>query len=77
MLSTEKTLWINGHDLYVEEHGPQNGNPVVLLHHGLGSVSAWKEQFDALSQAGWRAIAYDRWGYGRSAPRQQESIPYN
>jgi pimeloyl-ACP methyl ester carboxylesterase len=75
-LSTAKNFWIDNHDLYVEEHGPQDGSPVVFLHHGLGSVNAWKAQLEALSQAGWRAIAYDRWGYGRSAPRQEYTIPY-
>ena len=75
-MSTAKKLWINGHDLHVEEDGPQDGNPVILLHHGLGSVNAWKAQLEALSQAGWRAIAYDRWGYGDSAPRQEYTLPY-
>jgi pimeloyl-ACP methyl ester carboxylesterase len=67
---------INGHFLYLEIHGPAIGPPVVLLHHGLGTVRAWKEQVPALAQSGYRVIAYDRWGYGRSDPRDQLSIPY-
>lgn len=67
---------INGHEIYLETHGPPEGRAVILLHHGLGSVQAWKAQLVALSQAGWRAIAYDRWGYGRSAWREQYAFPY-
>jgi pimeloyl-ACP methyl ester carboxylesterase len=48
---------------------------VVLLHHGLGSVRAWKAQTLALAEAGYRVIAYDRWGYGGSDARSQGSMP--
>jgi pimeloyl-ACP methyl ester carboxylesterase len=48
---------------YVE----RGSGPPVLLVHGLASdVRAWEAQLDALAQAGARAIAYDRRGYGRS-----------
>lgn len=69
-------LPINGHHLYLETHGPQGGPPVVLLHHGLGSVKAWQAQIPALADAGYYIIAYDRWGYGGSDPREQLSMPY-
>jgi pimeloyl-ACP methyl ester carboxylesterase len=62
-------LEVNGGALYVETHGPEEGPAVVLLHHGLGSVQAWKEQIPALAEAGFRVIAYDRRGYGQSSPR--------
>ena len=62
---------INGHELNVEIHGPEKGTPVVLLHHGLGSVQAWRSQINALEGAGYRVVAYDRWGYGASEPRPQ------
>lgn len=62
--------------LYYETHGPQDGAPVVLLHHGLGSASAWKNQIPALAEAGYRVVVYDRWGYGNSDPRPGLSIPY-
>jgi pimeloyl-ACP methyl ester carboxylesterase len=60
---------VNGHSLNVETHGPADGPAVVLLHHGLGSIQAWICQIPALVQAGCRVVAYDRWGYGKSAPR--------
>jgi pimeloyl-ACP methyl ester carboxylesterase len=67
---------INGHSIYIETHGPKNGRPVVLLHHGIGTVRSWKEQIPALAEAGFRVIAYDRWGHGRSGPRQKYGMPY-
>jgi pimeloyl-ACP methyl ester carboxylesterase len=63
-------LEINGGSLFLEICGPEGGPAVVLLHHGLGSVQAWKEQIPALAEAGFRAIAYDRRGYGQSSPRR-------
>jgi pimeloyl-ACP methyl ester carboxylesterase len=62
-------LLANGHHLYVESYGPKNGHAVVLLHHGLGSVKAWKEQTLVLADVGYHATAYDRWGYGGSDAR--------
>lgn len=63
------------HRLYFEIHGPEQGQPVVLLHHGLGSVRAWKGQVGPLAKAGYRVAVYDRWGYGESSPRRRLSIP--
>ena len=69
-------LKVNGHRLYVAVKGSPSGLPVVLLHHGLGSVRAWKGQVPALLAAGYRTLAYDRWGYGKSDPRPQLDLPY-
>jgi pimeloyl-ACP methyl ester carboxylesterase len=69
-------MLINGHDLNVETYGPANGQAVLLLHHGLGSVRAWKASIPALADAGLRVIAYDRWGYGKSDPRAELGQPY-
>jgi pimeloyl-ACP methyl ester carboxylesterase len=67
---------INGHMLHVEIQG-EPGNPgVVLLHHGLGSVRAWRDSLPVLAHAGYFTVAYDRWGYGGSEPRSQLSMPY-
>jgi pimeloyl-ACP methyl ester carboxylesterase len=49
---------------------------VVLLHHGLGSVRAWKGQIPALAAAGYRVIVYDRWGFGASSPRSGLPAPH-
>jgi pimeloyl-ACP methyl ester carboxylesterase len=67
---------INGHQIYVETHGPATGPPVVLLHHGLGAVRSWKGQISVLARAGLRVIAYDRWGHGKSDPRPTFAMPF-
>ncbi len=68
-------MMINGHNLYIERHGPECGPVVVLLHHGLGSVRAWKEQITELDRADYLVLAYDRWGYGASAARPALDLP--
>lgn len=42
------------------------GVPVVFLHPGTGSMRIWEHQVPAIVQAGYRFIAYDRRGYGRT-----------
>lgn len=66
---------LNGHSIYFEDHGSGDHPAVILLHHGLGAVQSWKEQIPALSQAGYRVIVYDRWGYGRSSSRPALDLP--
>lgn len=47
-------------------HGPA-GAPTVLLSSGLGGAAAfWKPQTEVLVAAGWRVIAYDQRGTGRT-----------
>ena len=44
------------------------GEPTVLFLHALtGSTDSWAGQTPAFSKAGYRCVAYDRRGYGRSA----------
>lgn len=52
-------------DLYYEDHG--NGTPVVLIHGFPLSAASWEKQVPALLEAGYRVIAYDRRGFGRSS----------
>jgi pimeloyl-ACP methyl ester carboxylesterase len=42
------------------------GVPVVLLHAATGNTSAWQYQTRAFTTAGYRLIAYDRRGWGRT-----------
>ncbi len=67
---------VHGHRLHLEMHGPTDGPAVVLLHHGLGSTAAWRHQIPVLTQAGYRVMAYDRWGYGASDPRPRLDVPH-
>ncbi|MBC8064946.1 MAG: alpha/beta hydrolase [Chlorobia bacterium] len=59
-------------DLYYEDHG--NGTPVVLIHGFPLSAASWEKQMPALLEGGYRVIAYDRRGFGRSS---QPSIGYD
>jgi len=50
--------------LYVKDWGM--GRPVILLHGWPLSADSWDDQAMAFAEAGYRAIAYDRRGFGRS-----------
>jgi pimeloyl-ACP methyl ester carboxylesterase len=54
----DRQLW------YVDTGG--TGTPVVLLHARTGSTLAWERQVPAFSARGFRVIAFDRLGSGRS-----------
>ena len=51
--------------VHVDDTGG-TGRPVVLIHGWPLSGEAWKEQLPAIADAGYRAVAYDRRGFGRS-----------
>jgi pimeloyl-ACP methyl ester carboxylesterase len=42
------------------------GEPIVLMHAITGTSESWASQIDAFSRAGYRVIAFDRRGWGRS-----------
>jgi pimeloyl-ACP methyl ester carboxylesterase len=43
-----------------------DGAPIVLLHPNTGNSEIWQKQVPALAAAGFRAITFDRRGWGRS-----------
>jgi pimeloyl-ACP methyl ester carboxylesterase len=51
--------------LHVDDSGG-GGRPVVLIHGWPLSAQAWEPQVPALRAAGYRVVAYDRRGFGRS-----------
>lgn len=51
--------------LYLKDWG--GGRPVILLHGWPLSADSWDYQAMAIAEAGYRAIAYDRRGFGRSS----------
>lgn len=51
--------------LHIEDSGG-NGRPVVLIHGWPLSAQAWEPQVSVLREAGYRVVAYDRRGFGRS-----------
>jgi len=71
-----KQLIVNGHIINLFDEGRQNENTLILLHHGLGSIASWHYQIPFFLRAGFRVIAYDRWGYGKSSSRAYFSMPY-
>lgn len=50
--------------LYVKDWG--RGRPVILIHGWPLSADSWDDQAIAIADAGFRSIAYDRRGFGRS-----------
>jgi non-heme chloroperoxidase len=51
--------------LHIEDSG-SSGRPVVLVHGWPLSAEAWEPQVAALRGEGYRVVAYDRRGFGRS-----------
>jgi non-heme chloroperoxidase len=58
--------------LYYEDHGA--GAAVVLIHGYPLNAGSWEKQIPVLLNAGYRVIAYDRRGFGRSS---QPTTGYN
>src|SRR5438128_8834400 len=59
-------------ELYYEDHG--SGKPVILIHGYPLSGASWEKQMPVLLNAGYRVIAYDRRGFGKSS---QPTAGYN
>ena len=51
--------------LHIKDWG--TGRPVILMHGWPLSADSWDDQAMAIANAGMRAIAYDRRGFGRSS----------
>jgi len=51
--------------LHIDDSGG-GGRPVVLIHGWPLSAQAWEPQVSLLQAAGYRVVAYDRRGFGRS-----------
>jgi pimeloyl-ACP methyl ester carboxylesterase len=49
--------------------------PVILLHAATGSSRVWEHQIPAFAAAGYRVIAFDRRGWGRTAIDSAELQP--
>ena len=45
-----------------------DGPPIVLLHPNTGTIAIWEPQITGFAQAGYRVIAFDRRGWGKSVP---------
>ena len=58
------TCAVRGLDLYYEIHGA--GRPLVLLHNDGLNIGVWRALLPHLAR-GFRLVAYDRLGHGKSA----------
>jgi pimeloyl-ACP methyl ester carboxylesterase len=64
MFPQPRKIATNGLEMAVYEQG--EGPPVVLLHGFPEIAFSWRHQLPALADAGFRAIAPDQRGYGRT-----------
>ncbi|MGJ5019949.1 alpha/beta fold hydrolase [Bradyrhizobium oligotrophicum] len=63
-MSSTRTIKANGIELFVREQGE---GPLVVLCHGWPELSySWRHQIVALAEAGYRVVAPDMRGFGRS-----------
>jgi predicted alpha/beta-fold hydrolase len=70
---THRMIETNGIRLHVAEQGE---GPLVILCHGFPECwYSWRHQLGALAKAGYRAVAPDLRGYGRS-DRPEEAEKY-
>jgi non-heme chloroperoxidase len=56
----------DGNSLYAKQWGPPDGKPVILIHGWPLNADSWDDVALGLAHNGFRAIAYDRRGFGRS-----------
>lgn len=61
--SREHHVDAGGLRMHVVELGPEDGEPVILLHGFPELWYSWRYQLAALAEAGYRAIAPDQRGY--------------
>lgn len=61
----EHTMSVGGVDLHVVERG--KGPPVIFAHGFPELAYSWRHQLPAVAAAGYRAVAPDQRGYGRSS----------
>jgi pimeloyl-ACP methyl ester carboxylesterase len=68
----ERWVDVPGGRLFVVDEGA--GPPIVLLHPGIGDLRAWDLLAPILVASGYRAIRYDRRGFGRSTT---DDVPFS
>ena len=66
MKVTFECISTNGIKLHTAFVGPEDGEPVILLHGFPDAWFGWEPQMQALAEAGFRVIAPDQRGYNLS-----------
>ena len=73
MSITEHTVKTDSHTTFYLADGPEDG-PLIIFVHGWPELSiSWRHQLPALAALGFRTIAPDMRGYGRSSVYDQHS----
>ncbi len=64
----ENSVEFQGHEVHLLTAGPEKGRAVLLLHGGKFNADTWKKlgTLDVLGNAGYRAVALDLPGAGKS-----------
>jgi pimeloyl-ACP methyl ester carboxylesterase len=64
---TEHTVKTNRHTSFYLADGPEDGSPIIFVHGWPELSISWRHQLPAFAALGFRAIAPDMRGYGRSS----------
>jgi pimeloyl-ACP methyl ester carboxylesterase len=68
---TEHTIKTERHTTFYLAAGPEDGPLVIFVHGWPGLSVSWRHQLPALAALGFRVIAPDMRGYGRSSVNSQ------
>lgn len=64
---TDTVTTADGVRLYFKDWGVRDGQPIVFSHGWPLSADAWEDQMFFFAERGYRCIAHDRRGHGRSS----------
>lgn len=76
-LSLEKTegyIFIADHQIYYETIG--EGQPIIFLHGGYLNLKMWAEQMEFFAAKGFRVIAFDDLGHGKTKDGKVEVLAH-
>jgi pimeloyl-ACP methyl ester carboxylesterase len=59
-------IMLQSANVYYEDKGNPSDPAIVLLHGLFGSTETWRYNVDALVEAGYRVVTFDRLGFGLS-----------
>src|SRR5689334_18053527 len=60
---------VAGIQTFYIERGPEDGRTVLLLHGFGGLTFSWRNNIDALAEAGYHVVAFDRPPFGLTEKR--------
>lgn len=72
--SKTQSVQRDGVRIVYADHGPEDGIPVLMIHGFPDSARLWRNQITALNDQGYRAVAPDLRGYGRSDKPEDVSL---